>query len=77
MIKHEEEFFSIKKPVYKKCDRCGLEVTQEDSMEFQEFLHIDYIGGYGSIFGDASNIQGDFCQHCVKKLFGNYLRIED
>lgn len=63
--------------VKKKCDRCHLESGRDDPFEFQEFVHIDFIGGYGSIFGDESWVQGDFCQHCIKELLGSYLRIED
>ena len=45
--------------------------------EIQEMLHWETIGGYSSIFGDCSRIQIDLCQHCVKKLLGEYLQIDN
>jgi antitoxin CcdA len=63
--------------VSKTCDRCMLTATRETPFEFQEFVHIHFTGGYGSVFGDESFVEGDFCQHCVKELLGDYLRIED
>ena len=46
-------------------------------MDIQEVLSISKIVGYGSIFGDGNLIQLDLCQHCVKKLLGKYIRIEE
>jgi len=45
--------------------------------ELDEFLHVDFTGGYFSIFGDMSKVQGDFCQTCVKKLLGKFLTVKD
>jgi hypothetical protein len=59
----------------KECDCCHKKVGYNDALEWQEFHHIDIIGGYGSIFGDESEIQCDLCQHCMKKLLGDYLRV--
>lgn len=59
-----------------KCDCCGAEFDwQKDEMETQEMLIIDTMGGYYSIFGDGAKITCDLCQHCVKKLLGEYLKI--
>lgn len=33
--------------------------------------------GYGSIFGDGIKIECDICQHCLKKLIGEYCREAD
>jgi len=62
---------------YMECDCCHKKFYPgpEDLFEIQEFVHIRETGGYGSIFGDEAEIKGDFCQHCVKNLLGQYLRI--
>ena len=54
-----------------RCDRCGRE--DDDPMEMQEYLAIDFVGGYNSVFGDMDKYTGDFCQRCVKAMMGNYL----
>ena len=56
------------------CDCCKKVIDSEDVLELQEMLHINFTGGFGSIFGDMSSIEGDFCQTCVKLLLGKYLR---
>jgi len=75
MIKREK----IKKPFYdiisKKCDKCGKEYDAIDDMfECQEFHHISFTGGYGSVFGDDSDIECDICQHCLKKMIDGIYR---
>lgn len=57
-----------------ECDCCGRIIDAEDVMELQEVVTINFIGGYNSIFGDMSHIHGDFCQYCIKKLLGDYLK---
>jgi len=58
------------------CDSCGKEVNVDD-FDFQEFLRIDFLGGYSSVFGDENQVQCDLCQECVKQRFGDCLRIND
>jgi len=63
----------------KECDCCHRKVLAnkiDDMSEFQEFCHIRLVGGYGSIFGDEARIEVDLCQHCLKKLLGDYIRID-
>ena len=69
-----EERRSITKKI---CDKCGRITDRDDPFEFQEYHHVRFEGGYGSVFGDESLVEGDFCQHCLKELLGDYLRIED
>lgn len=58
-----------------KCDRCLIEYS--DPMEIQEFLLIDFVGGYGSAFEDGDRIQADICQYCLKGWLGNSYRTTD
>lgn len=57
-----------------KCDKCEKEYQEDDIIEFQEFHVISVFGGYGSVFGDGSQLQGTFCQSCVKDMCGSYLK---
>jgi len=57
------------------CDVCKKEYT--DELETQEFHDISFQGGYDSVFGDSARCSIDICQHCFKKLLGEYVRILD
>ena len=60
------------------CDRCHRRAEcNSDHFEFQEYLSIDNIGGYGSVIGDGTRFQIDLCQHCVKELLLPYARLEE
>ena len=70
-VKREEKFVS-----HIKCDICGREADiEKDWMEFGEFVSIDTIGGYGSVFGDGNSVEIDICQHCLKEQLGKFIRI--
>lgn len=58
------------------CDKCGKISTPGDMIEYQEFYSLWKTGGYGSVFGDESDIQVDFCQQCLKELIGPYCRVD-
>ena len=68
----------VSKPVAYTCDKCGktyeIDGTFVDQMEAQEFLHINFTGGYGSVFGDMNNVQADICQRCLKPLIASFAR---
>ena len=65
------------------CDICKKEYFYEDGIvntgdhiyEMQEFTHIRFTGGYGSVFGDGDSYELDICQHCLKDLVGSHLRL--
>ena len=80
MIKFKSETKEILVKDEITCDCCGntysCSVSDVDVFEVQEFLNINFIGGYSSIFGDGAIVSGNFCQECVKELLGKYLRIE-
>ena len=54
------------------CDCCKTEYA--DDIECQEFLHFWNKGGYGSVFGDGVVVRLDLCQHCIKKLLGEFIK---
>ena len=77
MIYFEEVQETKNKLVSKECDKCHkiYKNVKDDLYEIQEFLHVRFTGGYGSILGDGANIESDLCQNCVKEVLGPYLRI--
>lgn len=76
MIEYEKQTVQIVSPKIKVCDNCKKKVEKSDWIEFQEFYHIDFKGGYGSIFGDSAKIKCDLCQSCLKEIIGEICRIE-
>lgn len=58
----------------KSCDRCKRHADADDA-EFHEFLTIDRQAGYGSVFGDGQQLKLDLCQHCVKTVLGDWMKI--
>ncbi|EPS6101804.1 hypothetical protein [Providencia manganoxydans] len=58
----------------KSCDRCKRHAYVDDA-EFHEFLSIDRQAGYGSVFGDGQQLKLDLCQHCVKAVLGDWMKI--
>ena len=59
-----------------QCDLCGdtyKEDHDDDIFEIQEFLKIDFIGSYRSIFGDGTHVKLNICQHCLHGLIGNFV----
>jgi hypothetical protein len=83
MIEYRKEKIEQEVPSKVICDKCGREATPlgghrgEDGYEFQEFLFIRFRGGYGSVFGDGNDVECDICQHCLKELLGDYMRVSD
>lgn len=57
------------------CDCCGREAKIGDNFEASEFIFVDYVGGYQSIFGDGAHVSIDICQYCLKEKLGAWLRI--
>ena len=57
------------------CDVCKEEY--KETFDLQEFVHLDFDCGYGSIFNDGNTIECDICQHCLKEKLGDYLRITE
>lgn len=62
------------KPAACLCDRCGRR-TEEGDMDWPERLSIDFVAGYASVFGDGNRVQLDLCQHCLREVLGEWLRV--
>jgi len=58
------------------CDRCGKEVDANDPAA-QDFLSIDRIAGYGSVFGDGAAVELDLCESCFQAALGPWVRVSD
>ena len=57
------------------CDKCKKVASLEnDNMDFHEWHYFHFTGGYDSIFGDGDEFECDFCQQCMMKVMGKYLR---
>jgi hypothetical protein len=76
MIKYKKVKVTDVEPVIMICDICKKEydLKSSDELEIQEFCHINFIGGYSSVFGDGVQVECDICQHCLQKLIGQYCR---
>jgi hypothetical protein len=68
----------IEIPTKKVCDKCGRTATDKGNevYEWQEFHHIHFVGGYGSVFGDEIVVQCDICQHCLYEMIKDFCRME-
>ena len=55
------------------CDVCKKVIPQNDFVELQEMVFIEFIGGYGSVFGDGDQVTLDMCQHCFKEKLGEFV----
>lgn len=79
MIKYETKVITEEQevPVSLICDRCKKEISIEDDMELQEWHHIDFVGGYSSVFGDGVIVQANICQDCLLELIGNFCRMSE
>ena len=78
MIEYEIKKEEVKTPKTITCDCCKVTYyydKPEDMFEVQEFHYINFIAGYGSIFGDDCRISLDMCQHCLQEKLGKFIRI--
>ena len=55
------------------CDVCKKVIRNKDFVEFDEIVSIEFIGGYGSVFGDGEQVSIDMCQDCFKKILGEFV----
>lgn len=77
MINKNKKMVEIEEITSKQCDRCKVWYdVEEDVFESQEFHHIRFTGGYGSVFGDGIKVECDLCQKCLKEMIKDYMRTE-
>ncbi|MET2529923.1 hypothetical protein [Ralstonia pseudosolanacearum] len=57
------------------CDRCKRRLTPDEPGEWQERLSVEHSCGFDSVFGDGNTVSLDLCQHCVREVLGEWLRI--
>jgi hypothetical protein len=79
MVKHTRTVNSKREiPVAYTCDICGKKyIIDSDPFETQEFHLVDFVGGYGSVFGDMAKVECDICQHCLYEMIGKNCRKHD
>ena len=70
------ETVSMLRPVEIICDRCNRVIPRSDYVEWSEVLQLRFTGGFGSLFGDGTQVELDLCQHCVKDILGPWCRID-
>jgi len=75
MIKTKTEMKEVEVIEKVLCDKCKKEIM--DILEWQEMLHIDFVGGYSSVFGDGTRVQCNLCQYCLKELINNFYQKEE
>ena len=76
MIRTEPQIDVVEQVEEIVCDICGKIVDASDFTEIQEFHHVDFHGGYGSVFGDCHHVQCDICQDCLKSMIYDHCRID-
>ncbi len=76
MIKYKQIRKMVEEPEAVVCDVCKREFAP-DALETQEFHHVQFTGGYESVFGDGTRVECDICQHCLKTLIGEHCRRTD
>lgn len=58
------------------CDKCN-KVISDDYIEEQEYHYINFMGGYGSVFGDEVEVETAICQHCLYELIKDFYKIKE
>lgn len=57
------------------CDRCQRRLIADEPGDWQERLSFDHSCGFDSVFGDGNTVSLDLCQHCVREVLCEWLRI--
>lgn len=60
------------------CNNCQITHREDvDYTEIVEMVHINFVGGYGSVWGDGNTVDITLCQHCCHKLLGSIAEVTD
>lgn len=57
------------------CDRC-LKCFGRNDPNYHEIQSLEFVGGYGSIFGDGMEVAIDLCPACLQETLGSWLRVQ-
>jgi hypothetical protein len=77
MIKTEIKKIEKEVVISYKCDICKKDFPIENYEETQEFHHINFVGGYSSVFGDGASVLCDICQHCLHDMIKDFANIRE
>ena len=81
MITYKKQTIEQEIPDKLVCDKCKKEFDCDnesgDYIEIQEFHHINFIAGYGSVFGDGWKIRMDICQRCLYEMIKDFVKYEN
>jgi len=72
----KETTIAHKIPITIICDKCKKEILKDDLIEWNEAHTIEFLGGFGSVFGDGNVVECDLCQSCLKELISPYMKCE-
>jgi hypothetical protein len=59
------------------CSCCKKLITPADYINWQELAEIEFVAGYGSVFGDGSRVSCHICMNCLVFRLGDVLEIEE
>ena len=74
---YEERQTTVKQCTAIECSKCGKKATPSDFIEWDEFISIHIEGGYGSVWGDGSDVNIDLCQSCAHSMFAVIATVHD
>lgn len=80
MITTKKVTVEIEEPDSITCDKCGKVFSYDDIFdvfEIQEFLKINFYGGFASVFGDMTHVECDLCQRCLHGMIAPYMRASE
>lgn len=59
-----------------ECNRCKAKYDESNYIEVDNAFIWDAYGGYGSVWGDQTDIEIILCQNCAYELLKDYATIE-
>lgn len=74
-IKQTKEIEEAQSITCDVCKKTYLYKKSQDCFEIQEFINIENMCGFGSVFGDGAIVKINICQNCFKKILGEYVTV--
>lgn len=75
MLTYRDKKITIHELTSKTYDICHTTYDRANG-GFNEFHHVDFVGGYFSVFGDMVHIVCDICQRCLKSMIEDHCYCE-